>query len=131
MARQAPLVLWAEDDPQDQELIRASLEELPRPPRIAFAADGVSFLEAIGRDPPNLVVLDLKMPRMGGLDALRWLRSEPSTRSVPVVVFSSGSLAQEIEQVRQLGVVDVVQKPIGFDAFAAAVRGIVRSSTLA
>jgi CheY-like chemotaxis protein len=124
-------ILWAEDDPQDQELIRASLQELPRPPRVDFAVDGVSLLEGLARDPPALVVLDLKMPRMGGLDTLRLLRGEPSTRAVPVVVFSSGSLPQEVAQVESLGVLRVVQKPIGFDAFAAAVKDIVRAYPLA
>lgn len=130
MAR-PPRILWAEDDPQDQALIRASLGELPRPPRVDFAHDGVSLLEGIARDPPGLVVLDLKMPRMGGLDTLRMLRGEPSTRAVPVVVFSSGSHPEEVAQVRALGALAIVQKPIGFDAFAAAVRDIVRASPLA
>jgi CheY-like chemotaxis protein len=125
-----PRILWAEDDPADQDLIRASLESLPRPPRVDFAEDGVSLLEGIARDPPSLVVLDLKMPRMGGLDTLRTLRGEPSTRAVPVVVFSSGSLPDEIALVRALGVRDVVQKPIGFDAFAAAVQAIVQATPL-
>lgn len=130
MPRPAPRILWAEDDPQDQELIRASLQELPRPPRVDFAEDGLSLMEGLARDPPGLVVLDLKMPRMGGLDTLRMLREEPSTRSVPVVVFSSGSLPHEVAQVQALGVLRVVQKPIGFDAFAAAVRDIVRAYPL-
>lgn len=129
MARR-PRILWAEDDPQDQALIRASLEELPRPPRVDFAEDGLSFLESLGRDPPALAVLDLKMPRMGGLETLRTLRRDASTRSVPVVVFSSGSLPDEVAQVRRLGVLAIVQKPIGFDAFAAAVKDIVRASPI-
>jgi CheY-like chemotaxis protein len=125
-----PRILWAEDDPQDQALIRASLEELPRPPRVDFAEDGLTFLESLGRDPPALAVLDLKMPRLGGLETLEVLRRDASTRSVPVVVFSSGSLPEEIAQVRALGVRAIVQKPIGFEAFAAAVRDIVRSYPL-
>ena len=118
-------ILWAEDDRQDQQLIQAALEGSTPAPRISFVEDGVAVLEAVGRDLPDLVVLDLKMPRMGGLEALRRLRAEPATRHVPVIVFSSGSLPNEIAQCRQLGVLDVVQKPIEFGLFVAAVQGIV------
>lgn len=119
-------ILWAEDDRQDQQLIQAALEGARPPPLISFAEDGVTLLEAVGRSPPDLVVLDLKMPRMGGLEALRRLRAEPATRHVPVVVFSSGSLPDEIAQCRGLGVMDTVQKPIEFGLFVSAVQGIVR-----
>ena len=81
----APHILWAEDDPADQALIRASLEELPRPPRVAFAEDGVTFLEALGRDPPALAVLDLKMPRMGGLEAAIRAVAKPIPLVAPVM----------------------------------------------
>jgi two-component system response regulator len=120
-------ILWAEDDRQDQQLIEAALEGSSPAARISFVEDGVAVLEAVGRDLPDLVVLDLKMPRMGGLEALRRLRAEPATRHVPVIVFSSGSLPNEIAQCRQLGVLDVVQKPIEFGLFVTAVQGIVNA----
>jgi two-component system response regulator len=120
-------ILWAEDDRQDQQLIQAALEGSTPEPRISFVEDGMAVLEAVGRDLPDLVVLDLKMPRMGGLEALRRLRAEPATRHVPVIVFSSGSLPNEIAQCRQLGVLDVVQKPIEFGLFVNAVQGIVNA----
>ncbi len=119
-------ILWAEDDLQDQQLIRAALDGASPAPRIAFAPDGVALLEAVGRRLPDLIVLDLKMPRMGGLEALLRLRKEPATRHVPVVIFSSGSLPDEVEQCRELGALDTVQKPIEFGAFVAAVQGIVK-----
>ena len=124
-------ILWAEDDRQDQQLILAALEDARPAPRLVFAEDGVALLEAVGRRPPDLVVLDLKMPRMGGLETLRRLRGEPATKHVPVVIFSSGSLPDEVAQCRKLGVLDTVQKPIEFGAFVAAVRGIVRHAVVA
>lgn len=120
-----PLILWAEDDRQDQQLILAAFDGVLPAPRISFVEDGLGVLQDVGRRLPDLVVLDLKMPRMGGLEALRRLRAEPATRHVPIVVFSSGSLPDEIDQCRRLGVVDVVQKPIEFGAFVAAVQGIL------
>jgi CheY-like chemotaxis protein len=122
-------ILWAEDDRQDQQLIRAALEDSRPSPDVTFVEDGVSLLQGVGAALPGLVVLDLKMPRMGGLDALRRLREEPATRHVPVVVFSSGSMPDEIAQCRALGVLDAVQKPIEFGAFVAAVQGIVRTAS--
>ena len=124
-------ILWAEDDLQDQQLVRAALEDARPAPRITFVEDGVALLEAVGRRPPDLVVLDLKMPRMGGLETLRRLRGEPATRHVPVVIFSSGSLPDEVAQCRRLGVLDAVQKPIEFGAFVSAVQGIVGHALVA
>jgi CheY-like chemotaxis protein len=120
------LILWAEDDMQDRQLIRAALDGEPKGVTVTFVEDGVQLLAAVARHLPDLVVLDLKMPRMGGLQALRTLRADQATRDLRVVVFSSGSLPEEIEQCRQLGVIDVVQKPIEFGAFAAAVEALVR-----
>jgi two-component system, response regulator len=128
MAKAGLSIAWAEDDPQDQQLIRAALEGTAPTPHITFAGDGVALLDAVGRQPPTLVVLDLKMPRMGGLETLRRLRAEPATRNLPVVVFSSGSLPDEIDQCHRLGVLDTVQKPIEFGAFVAAVQGIVAAA---
>ncbi|MHB1260910.1 MAG: response regulator [Thermoplasmatota archaeon] len=124
-ANAGPTILWAEDDRQDQQLILAAFDGLLPAPRISFVEDGVSVLQEVGRRLADLVVLDLKMPRMGGLEALRRLRGEPATRHVPVIIFSSGSLPDEIEKCRQLGVIDVVQKPIEFGAFVTAVQGIL------
>lgn len=128
--KDGPSILWAEDDWQDQQLILAALEDAQPAPRLAFAEDGVALLQEVGRRFPDLVVLDLKMPRMGGLEALRRLRGETATRNVPVVVFSSGSLPDEIAQCRGLGVLGTVQKPIEFGAFVAAVQGILRMATV-
>lgn len=128
--KDGPSILWAEDDPQDQQLILAALEDARPAPRLAFAGDGVTLLKEVGRRFPDLVVLDLKMPRMGGLEALRRLRGEAATRHVPVVIFSSGSLPDEIAQCRELGVLDTVQKPIEFSAFVAAVRAILGMATV-
>ena len=129
-ANDGPSILWAEDDRQDQQLILAALEDARPAPRLAFAEDGVALLKEVGRRFPDLVVLDLKMPRMGGLEALRRLRGEAATRHVPVLVFSSGSLPDEIAQCRELGVLDTVQKPIEFTAFVSAVRGILRMAAV-
>ncbi|MEA3202988.1 MAG: two-component system, response regulator [Thermoplasmata archaeon] len=120
-------VLWAEDNKQDQFLIRAALKEAAAPPALKFADDGVLLLQALEQAAPDLVVLDLKMPRMGGLETLRHIRTRTQWNHLPVTVFSAGDNPDETRACRDLGVLDVVQKPVGFDLFAAAVHHILRA----
>ena len=119
------MVLWAEDNQQDQILIRAALEDLPRAPDVQFRDDGLLLLEALRKSHPTLVVLDLKMPRLGGLETLRRMRADPAFAQLPVSVFSAGDQADETAACRALGALDVVHKPVDFREFTAAVRSIV------
>jgi two-component system response regulator len=117
-------ILWAEDNPLDQQLIREALLQVPDAPPITFVADGVELLERLARAPPRLVVVDLKMPRMGGLHALEALRSHPRTRGLDVVVFTSTNRPEEIAECRRLGA-HCLQKPLDFAGLAPAVAAIV------
>lgn len=118
-------ILWAEDNLQDQVLIRSALEDLRPLPRVEFADDGVILLEKLARGLPRLVVLDLKMPRVGGLEALRRIRETPAWSPVPVAVFSAGDDRAEGDACRDLGALRVVQKPVNFEAFTQAARSVV------
>ena len=117
-------ILWAEDSAQDQHLVRAALEELKRRPKVAFVEDGLALLEIVGAARPRLVVLDLQMPRLGGLETLQRLRQAPATRGLSVVVFTSSSHPRDQEECRRLNVVDYVTKPMEFGAFCTAVDRI-------
>lgn len=114
-------VLWAEDSPDDQLLIRTALEDLGTKTEVTFVGDGVHLLAALKKNSVDLVVLDLKMPRLGGLDTLRKLRESAGGRNQRVGVFSAGNQPDEIAQCRALGAVAVEQKPISFDEFTQAV----------
>ena len=120
-------ILWAEDSLQDRQLIRHALLDLPRPPIVTFVADGMQLLERAAQERPNLVVLDLHMPGMDGLEALKRLRADPATRRQPVVVFSSSDRPDEVDACRRLGARDCVRKPLAFDAFVVAVERVIRS----
>lgn len=110
---------------QDQQLVRAALEELKRRPKVNFVEDGVALLDIIGVARPRLVVLDLQMPRLGGLETLERMRQSPQLRDLPVVVFTSSSHPQDVAECRRLGVVDYVTKPMEFGAFVTAVDRVL------
>ena len=118
-------VLWAEDAESDQLLIRSALEGAQGGARVHFVQDGVEVLDAARRMRPRLIVLDINMPNMGGIEALRQLRQQPDLDDVPVVMFSTSGDAEEIQRSRQLGAVDYVQKPMQLDAFTEAVQTIL------
>lgn len=120
-------ILWAEDSAQDQHLVRAALEELKRRPKVAFVEDGLALLEIVGAARPRLVVLDLQMPRLGGLETLQRLRQTPKLRDLPVVIFTSSAHPQDVEECRRLGVVDYVTKPMDFESFCGAVDRVIGS----
>src|SRR5687768_120649 len=121
-------VLWAEDNAKDRILINESVDDGGALPQLEIVADGVLLLEALHEGLPSLVVLDLKMPRLGGLDVLRRIRSRESWKSVPVTIFSSGNRPSEINECLALGVREVIEKPVDFDMFSAAVQRILHSA---
>ena len=124
MAR--PSILWAEDSVEDQMLIRAALEDLPKAPPVTFANDGVHLLAQLEQSRPSLVVLDLRMPRLGGLETLRRIRADPRHKDLRVCVFSAGNQPGEIAACRELGAIEVAAKPVDFNQYTAAVHGLAR-----
>lgn len=100
-------ILLAEDDETDILLLRRALAEVGVTNPLHVVSDGqeaVDFLERVQAAPgnadrmPGLLLLDMKMPRMTGLDVLRWVRAEPGMRAVPVIVFSSSTHPHDIER---------------------------------
>lgn len=118
-------VLWAEDVDGDQVLIRSAAATASRTPRIRFARDGAEAIEAAERQVPRLIVLDVNMPRMDGIEALRRIKSKPALRDVPVVIFSTAHNDDEVARCEELGAAAYVQKPMGFEDFERAVHGIL------
>ena len=110
---------------QDRQLIRAALQDLPKPPQVAFVVDGMQLLERAAHERPNLVVLDLQMPGLDGIETLKRLRADPATRRQDVVIFTSSDRPDEVDACRRLGVRDCVQKPFDFTAFVSAVQRVV------
>jgi two-component system response regulator len=117
-------VLLVEDNPDDRELTLSALAGVA--PRVVLARDGVEALDyLLGRAPlPALVLLDLKMPRVDGLQVLQVIRSDPRLAALRVVVLSSSDEERDRERCRQLGVTDYLRKEVDFALFREQVRAL-------
>lgn len=125
-------LLLVEDNPQDVELTLAALKEHHLANRIHVVRDGAEALEfafctgayAQRRpDPrPKLILLDLKLPKVSGLQVLERLKSDPRTRRIPVVVLTSSRDEPDITTCYNLGVNSYVVKPVDFEQLIGAAR---------
>lgn len=124
-------VLLVEDNPADEELTLRSLKTSNLTNRIAVARDGAEALDFLfGRGPhagrqsnyrPKVVLLDLKLPKVDGLEVLAAIRNDERTRTLPVVVLTSSREEPDIQRCYALGVNSYIVKPVNFDAFVKAV----------
>jgi two-component system response regulator len=125
-------ILLVEDNPDDVELTLLALKEAKVANRVVVAADGVEALDylfATGRhagrdasDQPVVVLLDLKLPRVSGLQVLERVRADARTRHLPVVILTSSDEEQDRGRGYDLHANSYVRKPIDFDRFVAAAR---------
>lgn len=125
-------ILIVEDNPHDLELTLRGLRSANLVNNIAIARDGVEALDYLfcrgehaGRNrsrQPRLVLLDLKLPKVDGLEVLQQMRADPDTRTVPVVMMTSSEEQSDLVRSYDLGVNSYVVKPVQFDAFVKAVQ---------
>jgi CheY-like chemotaxis protein len=129
-------LLCAEDDADDRVLVQDAFEQSGVASHLRFVADGEELMEYLlheGQysDPessprPNLLLLDLNMPRMDGREALARIRSEPTLRTLPVVVLTTSSAAEDVERVYELGANSYTVKPASFDGLVQLVTDLGR-----
>lgn len=126
-------ILLVEDDPRDAELTRAALEALPLANPVDWVGDGEEALAYLFRrgpyarrdeGAPAVVLLDLKLPKVDGLEVLRAIRADEALRSTPVVMLTSSRDEQDLVRSYQLGVNAFVVKPMDFAEFAEAVQRV-------
>lgn len=123
-------ILLVEDNPDDALLSKRALEKHCAGIEIVIAADGVLALEILfgtgpehpPRDLPALVLLDLKLPRVGGHEVLRRIRADERTRRLPVVVLTSSREDQDLSTSYDLGCNSYIRKPVDFAQFMLAVQ---------
>ena len=125
-------ILLVEDNPEDLELAQRALRKANLANHIQTARDGAEALDYIfaegehsGRkveDSPKVILLDLKLPKVDGLEVLKRLKSDPRTRAIPVVVLTSSKEQNDVVKSYHLGVNSYIVKPVNFEAFVAAVQ---------
>jgi CheY-like chemotaxis protein len=124
-------ILLADDDPNGVELVLAALKQLSLAETVQTVEDGEAALDYIyrrnefaDRAPvnPSLILLDLKMPKVGGLDVLRVIKSDKKVSSIPVVVLTSSREESDVATSYELGVNAYVVKPVDFAELQQAVK---------
>ena len=121
-------ILLVEDNPDDEELILRSLKKANIANDVRVARDGQEALDMLHGNGAtedgmqSLVFLDLKLPRVSGLDVLRRIRSEAATRLLPVVILTSSTEEEDILGSYERGANSYVRKPVDFTEFANAVQ---------
>ena len=126
------VILLVEDNPDDELLMLRALRKNKITGEVVLARDGVEALDYLfgegsyaGRDTsvmPQLILLDLKLPRIDGLEVLRRLRSDERTRLLPVVILTSSREQQDMLDGYGLGANSYVRKPVNFEQFVRAVE---------
>lgn len=126
-------ILMAEDDPRDVELTLTALEENKIANEVVVVRDGAEALDYLRREGPYrlrqegnpaLVLLDLKMPKVDGLQVLSEIRNDPALKMIPVVILTSSREERDLVQGYSLGVNAYVVKPVDFSEFVWAVKEI-------
>jgi two-component system response regulator len=123
-------ILLVEDSDADAELILRALRKGGVVNQVMRLRDGVEALEFVFREgafnqrrgrQPRLIMLDLKMPRLGGIDVLSRLKTDERTRMIPVVVLTSSAEEQDVAEAYRLGVNSYLVKPVDFAAFTSVI----------
>ncbi len=134
MTIEAKTILLVEDNPADVKLTQVALKQSNIANQMVVAKDGVEALDYLfgmgiysGRDLrilPAVVLLDLKMPRLDGMEVLRRLRSNQLTKLIPIVVMTSSKEEKDIFRSYESGCNAYVRKPVDFDQFSQAIRAL-------
>lgn len=124
-------IVMVEDNPNDAELITRALRKHNLANRIVHLKDGAEALEFLlppgdqvhqcDSGVPRVVLLDIKLPKIDGIEVLRMMKSDERTKDIPVVILTSSNEDRDIREAYRLGVNSFVTKPIKFEEFAAVV----------
>jgi len=125
-------LLLVEDNPEDLELALRALRKAHLANNIHVARDGAEALDFIFcegphaarriTDHPKVILLDLKLPKIDGLEVLKRIKADPRTKTIPVVVLTSSKEQRDVIASYQLGVNSYIVKPVNFERFSEAVR---------
>jgi CheY-like chemotaxis protein len=135
MINQPLTILYVEDDPNDVLLVQRAVKKTNAPARLYTAADGDKALAYLGAEDfadrdkfpsPQIVLLDLKMPRKSGFEVLAWIRGHPQLKRMIVIVFTSSRHDEDINRAYELGANSYLVKPVGFEALLQTMEEVNR-----
>jgi CheY-like chemotaxis protein len=127
-------ILAAEDTPSDIELLQMALARCGKVRSLTVVRDGsevIGYLQGEPpfndpkRQPPNIILMDLHMPRMSGLEVLQWLRQNPECSVIPVIIMSNSPFEEDVLQAYRLGANAYFEKPTNFDELQEVIRSIL------
>ncbi len=124
----AARILLVDDNVQNVELMQAYLESLPC--KILTARDGVEAIEAVHRERPDMVLLDVMMPRMSGFDVCRKIKSDPSSRDTTIIMVTALHEVGDHERAVECGTDDFLTKPVNKLELLTRVRSLLRVAIL-
>ena len=117
-------ILVVDDNEQNLELLVAYLETLGCP--VVTAIDGVDALEKVAAEKPDLILLDIMMPRMSGFEVCRKIKSDPTTRDTPVIMVTALNELTDIERGVESGTDDFITKPVNRLELTTRVKSLLR-----
>jgi len=117
-------VLIVDDNPQNVELLTAFLETLPI--QLSTATDGIEALESVAASHPDLILLDIMMPRMSGYQVCRKLKADPATRDIQILMVTALSELGDVEQAAECGTDDFISKPVNKFELLTRVKSLLR-----
>src|SRR5215216_1197423 len=117
-------VLIVDDNPQNVELLQAFLESLPV--KLVTAVDGIDALEKVAQHNPDLILLDIMMPRMSGFQVCKRLKTDPRTKDIQILMVTALNELGDIEQASDCGTDDFVSKPINKLELLTRVKSLLR-----
>jgi len=109
-------ILLVEDNPNDAELTQRALKKANLEARLTIARDGAEALDYLlsDRPKPKVIFLDLKLPKINGIEVLRRIKADPRTRSLPVTVLTGSDWTRDFEECKRLGAETYIVKPVDF-----------------
>lgn len=139
IAKNAPVILIVDDDEGHALLVRDSLQEAGMSNRIEHFQDGQAILDFffkrgpgpfVQKDQPYLVLLDIRMPKIDGVEVLRQLKADKGLRKLPIIMLTTTEDPREVARCHELGCNVYLQKPVDYEKFAEAMRRLGMFITL-
>ncbi len=117
-------VLLVDDNAQNLELLEAYMEEMPEA-RVITATHGLDAMAKVAADPPDLILLDIMMPKMSGFEVCKRIKSDPKTRDIVVVMVTALNETGDVERAAECGTDDYLTKPIDKKALIELIRNLL------